>query len=106
MGAQCSPVTPCAKSCKRQLKLSKEVLHPCCGKWPRGFACERVRDSLESYVDPRGDIDVAVCRMRSCSREVKRQGPLEICEGPRVEDLEQPSHAAWHDDNCDVLCDQ
>eukprot|EP00969_Alexandrium_andersonii_P250147 11054501-Alexandrium_andersonii.AAC.1 len=27
--------------------------------------------------------------------------PLEICEDPHVEDSEQPSHAAWHDDHWD-----
>eukprot|EP00969_Alexandrium_andersonii_P037317 1635156-Alexandrium_andersonii.AAC.1 len=59
---------------------------------------ECLRDSLEGCVDPRLDIDVAVCEQRSGSGEVQRQRPLEICEDPRVDDLEQPSHAAWHDD--------
>ena len=67
---------------------------------------ERLRDRFESHLDPRGDIDVAGCRMRSCLREAIRQEPFDICEDARVEDLEQPSHAAGHDDNWDVLCDQ
>eukprot|EP00975_Prorocentrum_lima_P032296 6781744-Prorocentrum_lima.AAC.1 len=42
IGTNCLPVTPCAKSCKRQPKLSKDVLHPCCAKWFCGSACMSV----------------------------------------------------------------
>eukprot|EP00975_Prorocentrum_lima_P037804 7953150-Prorocentrum_lima.AAC.1 len=42
IGTMTLPVTPCAKSCKRELKLSKDVLHPCCAKWSCGFACMSV----------------------------------------------------------------
>eukprot|EP00969_Alexandrium_andersonii_P062921 2771407-Alexandrium_andersonii.AAC.1 len=37
------PATPCAETCKRKLKLSKNVLHPCCAKWSGGCACMSLR---------------------------------------------------------------